>query len=61
MRTIIGLFLLIVLTLSSWSLGPAQEKAAPPRDGAFIHISHGSDEAHRVLMGLTMATRNRTA
>jgi predicted peroxiredoxin len=28
---------------------------APPRDGAFIHISHGPEDAHRVLMALTMA------
>ncbi|MDF7801178.1 DsrE family protein [Pontiellaceae bacterium B1224] len=25
------------------------------RDGAFIHISHGTDDAHRVLMALQMA------
>jgi predicted peroxiredoxin len=28
-----------------------------PRDGVFIHISHGADDPHRLLMGLTMATR----
>jgi predicted peroxiredoxin len=28
-----------------------------PRDGVFIHISHGKEDAHRLLMGLTMATR----
>ncbi|HRY98493.1 MAG TPA: hypothetical protein P5550_05475 [Bacteroidales bacterium] len=27
------------------------------RDGAFIHISHGSDDPHRLLMGLSMARR----
>jgi predicted peroxiredoxin len=27
----------------------------PPRDGVFIHISHGPEDAHRVLMALTMA------
>ncbi len=32
----------------------AQER---PRDGVFIHISHGKEDAHRLLMGLTMATR----
>lgn len=32
----------------------AQER---PRDGVFIHISHGSEDVHRLLMGLTMATR----
>jgi predicted peroxiredoxin len=28
---------------------------APVRDGVFIHISHGTDEPHRVLMALSMA------
>ena len=27
----------------------------PPRDGVFIHISHGSEDPHRVLMALKMA------
>jgi predicted peroxiredoxin len=29
--------------------------AAVPRDGVFIHISHGADDPHRVLMALSMA------
>lgn len=28
---------------------------AEPRDGVFIHISHGTDNPHRVLMALQMA------
>ena len=27
------------------------------KDGVFIHISHGTDDPHRMLMGLTMADR----
>jgi predicted peroxiredoxin len=27
----------------------------PEKDGVFIHISHGSDDLHRVMMGLQMA------
>ena len=27
------------------------------KDGAFIHISHGSDDLHRALMGLQMAEK----
>jgi predicted peroxiredoxin len=27
------------------------------KDGVFIHISHGSEDPHRMLMGLTMAER----
>ena len=34
---------------------PGQVTAEPPRDGVFIHISHGADDPHRVLMALTMA------
>ena len=30
--------------------------AAQPRDGVFIHVSHGSDSPHRVLMALNMAS-----
>mgnify|MGYP000688777189 CR=1 FL=1 len=26
-----------------------------PRDGVFIHVSHGPEDAHRVLMALKMA------
>lgn len=29
--------------------------ADEPRDGVFIHISHGTDNPHRVLMALNMA------
>lgn len=31
------------------------EKSIPPKDGLFVHISHGYDDPHRVLMGLNMA------
>ena len=27
-----------------------------PRDGVFLHISHGTDDAHRLLMALNMAS-----
>lgn len=33
--------------------GPAS--GAEKRDGVFIHISHGAESAHRVLMALNMA------
>lgn len=29
----------------------------PPKDGAFIHISSGSNDVHRLLMGLQMAVK----
>jgi len=30
-------------------------QASPPRDGVVIHISHGADNPHKLLMGLKMA------
>jgi len=30
--------------------------AAEPRDGVFIHITHGKEDPHRVLMALNMAS-----
>ena len=33
----------------------AQEPAAEVKDGVFVHISHGGDDPHRLLMGLKMA------
>lgn len=31
--------------------------AEPVKDGIFIHISHGADDPHRLLMGLNMAVK----
>lgn len=30
------------------------------KDGVFVHISHGTDDPHRMLMGLSMAERMST-
>lgn len=37
--------------------GPVEKEVEPPseRDGVFVHISHGTSDPHRVLMGLRMA------
>ena len=35
--------------------GTSADAAADPRDGVFIHISHGEQDPHRVLMALSMA------
>jgi predicted peroxiredoxin len=48
-RTVFG------LALASALLMPAALRAADNRDGMFIHISHGSDDPHRLLMALNMA------
>jgi hypothetical protein len=43
-------FALIALT------GGAKVAAEQPRDGVFIHVSHGGEDPHRVLMALSMAS-----
>lgn len=37
----------------------SKEMQEDVKDGVFIHISHGTDDPHRMLMGLTMAERMR--
>jgi len=52
---------LVLAILIACAAGPqpqAQDAATAietPRDGVFIHISHGPEDAHRVLMALKMA------
>ncbi len=41
------------LLLAAWQLSAPQ--SAPVRDGVFVHLSSGSENAHRALMGLQMA------
>lgn len=36
-------------------LAATSAPVAQPRDGIFIHISHGTDDPHRALMALKMA------
>jgi predicted peroxiredoxin len=48
--------MLLLFAASYLSALPASSQELP-RDGVFIHISHGPTDAHRALMGLTMATR----
>jgi predicted peroxiredoxin len=47
----------IFVTLGCAPVEEAVESPAvePPTDGVFIHISHGPEEPHRVLMALRMA------
>ena len=50
---------LAILIACAAGPGPQAQDAATtvetPRDGVFIHISHGPEDAHRVLMALKMA------
>ncbi len=48
------LSLCLALTLSC-AVGARDAAAADARDGVFIHVSHGKDNPHRVLMALQMA------
>lgn len=43
----------LLIPLVGGQLVRAEE--ATPRDGVFLHISHGAEDAHRVLMALSMA------
>ncbi len=46
----------LLITLCSFSFSPAGEpQAASVRDGVVIHISHGAESPHRLLMALRMA------
>jgi predicted peroxiredoxin len=42
-----------ILTLARTSM--AAEESGGVRDGVFVHLSHGADDPHRVLMALNMA------
>jgi predicted peroxiredoxin len=42
--------------LLTWITGMTSAVAAQPRDGVFIHVTHGKDDPHRVLMALSMAS-----
>ena len=46
-------FLVGLLLLAGFAATNAP--VAQPRDGIFIHISHGTDDPHRALMALKMA------
>jgi predicted peroxiredoxin len=55
-----GLVIIAAVTvfLSCQTRSPVKDEVsvAPEKDGVFIHISHGVNDAHRVLMGLRMAS-----
>ena len=50
------LVLSVVLLVVAGALTLHSRLAAEPRDGVFIHVSHGPEAPHRVLMALNMAT-----
>ena len=52
MKRVLVLFCICCLTVI---LAPQIQAADKVRDGVFIHISHGNDDPHRLLMALNMA------
>jgi len=54
----IGLAMIVVssVVVAALHAGSSAESVPETRDGVFIHISHGSDDPHRVLMALQMAS-----
>lgn len=58
MKKLLSLFILIALLSSCIKVEDQQEVVKEPaKDGVFVHITHGPDDAHRVLMGLMMANK----
>jgi predicted peroxiredoxin len=54
-RILITLVAAIAVTAILAGLAPGQTPAG--REGVFIHVSHGTDDPHRVLMALQMAEK----
>jgi len=67
MKKIFGLLLIAALAVScinvdvdedaAQAMEKAKKSAKYETTGVFVHITHGSDDAHRALMGLMMATK----
>jgi len=60
MKNFLTLVLILIVTMSLNT--PAQQNESKAiqeevKDGVFVHISHGTEDPHRMLMGLTMAER----
>jgi predicted peroxiredoxin len=53
-KTIFHLSFFVLMLL--FACQSSNNQTSNQKDGVFIHISHGSEDAHRVLMGLQMAT-----
>jgi predicted peroxiredoxin len=56
MRATITSVLIVFVFMGTWLAGNPAAGADEPRDGVFIHITHGNDDPHRVLMALSMAS-----
>jgi predicted peroxiredoxin len=53
LRDAVSLALGLIAILATAAIGA--ERPTAPRDGVLIHVSHGTDDPHRVLMAMNMA------
>lgn len=49
------IFAMVCVTAALLGATGVAQDTARPRDGVFIHVSHGKDDPHRLLMALSMA------
>jgi predicted peroxiredoxin len=60
MKNFLTLVLILLVTMSLTTSAQQSESKAMQeeiKDGVFVHISHGTDDPHRVLMALSIADR----
>jgi predicted peroxiredoxin len=55
MKKLMALMAAVLLAGMVVAVAAEESAAESVRDGAFIHISHGKDDPHRLLMALNMA------
>ncbi len=55
MRKSVVLVAVILIVAAAFGVFAQSHMMSTARDGVFIHVSHGSDDPHRVLMALQMA------
>ena len=60
MKKFLAPILILIMSLVCVTYSQHSDIGTKPKevkDGVFIHISHGTEDPHRMLMGLTMAER----
>jgi predicted peroxiredoxin len=60
MKNFLAAIVILVMSLAFMSCNQQNENTAMQeeiRDGVFIHVSHGTEDPHRVLMALSMADK----
>jgi predicted peroxiredoxin len=57
MKKLFFVFIVLSIALFNGCKADVEVDHEKSNDGVFVHISHGSDDAHRLLMGLQMAVK----